>query len=927
MNYGKRGIRQRYKETNSASTRIGKFFGVTLFEIVTYAVVLCGIVGLCAGVGLFMGIIETAPDVSNVDVAPAGYSTTVYDSEGNQITKLVAQNSNRVYVKLDKIPLDMQHAFVAIEDERFYTHNGIDIKGIMRAGVKALSGNLHQGASTITQQLLKNNVFTSWTEESSIVEKFKRKFQEQYCAIELEKNMSKDQIMENYLNTINLGQGTLGVQAASNRYFGKSVSELNISECAVIACITQNPSKWNPISHPDNNAIRREEVLDKMLKQGYITQAQYTEAINDDVYSRIQQVNEVTETKTIYTYFVDELTEQVLNDLQEELGYSYTQAYNSLYSGGLSIFTTQDPTIQKICDEEFANSENFPENTKYFLKYEVTYTDANGDAVNFSTQNFESYMKENHGSSFNSIFATQEEAYEAIDEFKAAKEEPGYKFITENVSLTPQPQASISIIEQSTGQVKALVGGRGTKTASLTLNRATDTKRQPGSCFKVLAAYAPALDACGQSLASTQVDEPYNYANGRPVSNWYTSGYKGICTYRYGIEQSLNIIAVKTITDITPQLGFDYLLNFGFTTLVERREEYNGTISSDVTQALSLGGLTDGVTNIELTAAYATIANGGTYVKPMYYTKIIDHDGNVLIENSMKTRAVLKETTAWLLTSAMEDVVTKGTGARVRFDNMAIAGKTGTTSSNVDVWFAGFTPYYTCSTWAGYDNNVHMNGSGETNTAKNLWKAIMSRVHQGKEYKSFVMPGGISTATVCTKTGLLASAICAAEGTQITEYFAEGTIPTEHCPGHVDELYNTGLVCAMTNQYANETCPYAYAGEATVAGFCPHSTINGMLMNDYIAALKAQENAALGITPDVTVDPATQAALEAAAAAAGNTVDPNATTPAAPAIDPATQAALDAINAATQAVNNATQGDFNTMDILNSVNPTSPVAQ
>ncbi|MBO4889346.1 MAG: transglycosylase domain-containing protein, partial [Lachnospiraceae bacterium] len=254
MNYGRRGIKKRQKAMNSPSTKVGKFFGVSIFVLATFCAVCVGVAGLCIGVGLFMGVVDTAPDISNVDVAPAGYSTTVYDSEGNQLTKLVAENSNRVYVKLDKIPLDMQHAFVAIEDERFYTHNGIDIKGIMRAGVKALSGNLHQGASTITQQLLKNNVFTSWTEESSMIDKFKRKFQEQYCAVQLEKQMSKDQILENYLNTINLGQGTLGVQAASQRYFGKNVSELNISESAVIACITQNPSKWNPISHPDNNA-------------------------------------------------------------------------------------------------------------------------------------------------------------------------------------------------------------------------------------------------------------------------------------------------------------------------------------------------------------------------------------------------------------------------------------------------------------------------------------------------------------------------------------------------------------------------------------------------------------------------------------------------------------------------------------------------
>ena len=886
MNYGRRGIKKRQKSMNSATTKVGKFFGVSLFTVVTFAAVAVAVAGMCAGIGLFMGIVDTAPDISNVDVSPAGYSTTVYDSEGNQLTKLVAENSNRVYVKLDKIPIDMQHAFVAIEDERFYTHNGIDIKGIMRAGVKALSGNLHQGASTITQQLLKNNVFTSWTEESSLVDKFKRKFQEQYCAIQLEKRMTKDQILENYLNTINLGQGTLGVQAASQRYFGKNVQDLNLSESAVIACITQNPSKWNPISHPDNNAERREEVLRKMRDQGYINEQQFNEAMADDVYSRIQVVNEKVEKKTIYTYFVDELTEQVLNDLQENLGYSYTQAYNALYSGGLSIFTTQDPHIQAICDEEYANEENYPPNTRYYLKYEASYTDADNDAVNFSTQYFEKHFKEKRGSGFNCIFSTEEEAYEAIEEFKADVEEPGYKFITESISLTPQPQASVTVMDQYTGEVKAIVGGRGEKKASLTLNRATDTKRQPGSCFKVLAAYAPALDAAGKSLASTQVDEPYSYANGRPVKNWY-SGYKGICTYRYGIEQSLNIVAVKTITEITPQLGFDYLLNFGFTTLVDRRTESNGTVSSDITQALALGGLTDGVTNLELTAAYATIGNGGTYIKPMFYTKIIDHDGNVLIENEPKSRRVLKETTAFLLTDAMEDVVTQGTGARVKFDNMAIAGKTGTTTSNVDVWFAGFTPYYTCCTWSGYDNNVHMNGSGETNTAKTLWKAVMSRIHEDKEYRSFTMPEGITTATVCKKTGGLVTDVCRADGSAITEYFANGTVPTSPCTNHYGDIFDTGLVCAMTGQKATATCPYAYEGEASAEGFCPHSTINGVGAQDYYNLLQMQ---AAGLVPaDGTADPAAVVDPNAAAA------DPNA---AADALAAQQQAWLDMLNAA-----------------------------
>ena len=838
MNYfSKHSIRKRYRSVGSFTTKVGKLFGVSFFELLVFFVCLAGICGACAGTGVFMGVIATAPDISNVDVTPAGYSTTVYDREGNQITKLVAENSNRVYVTLDKIPLHMQHAFIAIEDERFYDHNGIDIQGIMRAGIKALtSGDLSQGASTITQQLLKNNVFITWTEESSVLDKFKRKFQEQYCAVQLEKTLDKDKILENYLNTINLGQGTLGVQAASLRYFGKPCSDLNISESAVIACITQNPSKWNPISHPENNAIRREEVLKKMNQQGYISDAEYQEALADPVYERIQKVDEQTEKNTIYSYFVDELVDQIMKDMQEQLGYSPTQAYNTLYSGGLQIFTTQDPKIQKICDEEVENPEHYPENVKWYLKYQVTFEDEKGETKNFSTQNFESYFKENRSSKFNSIYGSKEEAMEDIETYKNAVKGPGWEFVAENISLTPQPQSSVSIIDPSNGDVLAIVGGRGTKEASLTLNRASDTKRQPGSCFKVLAAYAPALETGQYTLASTQLDAPYNYANGRPVKNWYGDAYRGICTYRYGIEQSLNIVTVKALTDITPRVGFDMLLNMGFTTLVEKRTEWDGSVSSDITQSLALGGLTDGVTNIELTAAFAGIQNGGVYNKPRFYTTIVDHDGQTLIDNTVKSRQFMKASNAYCLTSAMQDVVTKGTGAKVNFGNMAIAGKTGTTTSNVDVWFSGYTPYYACSTWAGYDNNVHM-VSGETNTAKYLWKAIMGRIHENLEYKDFIRPEGVVSATVCAITGKAPNVFCTQTRTEIMD---KDSVPTDLCPGHdilLEGMINgeavagnlvLGQMCSETGKMATATCPYLTTGMVNpFGGYCIHSYQDG----------------------------------------------------------------------------------------------------
>lgn len=806
MNYGKRGISKVQKSLTSKSIKFQKMFFVTTLKVILIGALSMMVVGACLGIGMFKGILSSAPDVDPAAVLPQGFATIVYDAKGNELTKLVAANSNRSYEEIDKIPQYLCDAFVAIEDERFYEHNGIDLKRILSAGIKVIQsgGQLNQGASTITQQLIKNNVFDNWTNESDI-QKIKRKIQEQYLALELEKKMSKEKILEIYMSTINLGQNTLGVKAAALRYFNKQPYQLTLSECAVIAATTSNPSKYNPISHPEENQKRRDIVLEKMKEQEYISQAEYDEAMADDVYNRILAVNEETESNSVYTYFVDEVTEQVLADLMELKGFNETQAHWLLFSGGLSIYTTQDPDIQSICDEVYGNEENYPQNTKWYLNYVLTIEKANGEKENHSTEMYKAYYKQQNAS-FNLLYSSQDEAYEAIEAYKNAVMAEGDKVEGERITLTPQPQISITVEDQSTGYVVAIVGGRGTKEASRTLNRATNTTRQPGSTFKVVSTYAPALDSAGLTLADVQNDAPFNYTGGRPVRNWWGNSYRGLLSLRYGIAQSANVLAVKTLTQISPQLGFDYLQNFGFSTLVEKRVEKDGSIVSDIGQPLALGGITDGVTNMELNAAYAAIANRGTYIKPKLYTKIIDHDGNVLIDNTApESTQVIKETTAWLLTSAMVDVVTTGTGGSVNFGNMAIAGKTGTTSDYKDVWFSGFTPYYTATTWTGYDNNANMTSSAEKNLSKTMWKAVMSRIHENLEYKPFPMANGIVTASVCTKSGRLPIAgVC--DGNVRTEYFAEGTVPTEYCDVH----YFSNL-CQYSGLTATEECPFKLA--------------------------------------------------------------------------------------------------------------------
>lgn len=807
MNYGKKSVKEKQQALNSKSTKWGRKIALYCVKICLIGIFAVGIIGLCAGIGMYRAILDNAPNPDPDEVAPSGYSSFIYDIEGKQTAKLVASNSNRIPVGMEKIPQNLADAFVAIEDKRFYEHNGIDIEGMLRSGYKFIlsGGKTKQGASTITQQLLKNTVFTDWMEEDGLADSIKRKLQEQYLAVELSKELSKEEILIRYMNTINLGQNTLGVQAASLRYFNKDVSELTLSECAVIAGITKNPSANNPISHPENNNERREMVLEYMLEQGYINQDEYEEAMADDVYSRIKQVNEVVQNNETTSYFTDAVTDAVYNDLLAA-GYSDTAAYTLIYSGGIKIYSTQDPAIQAIADSVFTNEENYPDNVEWLLSYKLTIEDASGEKVNFSSEMFQTYFKENESSKFDLLFSSQDEARQHVDIYKAAMlEQYGGEVIGESLSLTPQPQVSLTIEDQSTGYVVAMVGGRGTKEGSRTLNRSTSSTRSPGSTFKVLAAYAPGLDSAGLTLATVRNDAPFNYDDGTPVNN-YDGQYRGLCSIRLGIEKSINVVAVKNLTVITPQLGFDYLQNFGFTTLVASKQVGN-EVKSDIVQSLALGGLTNGVTNYELNAAYAAIANQGVYVKPKLYTKVVDRNGNVILDNTEpESHRVIKETTAFLLTSAMQDVVTQGTATAVNFGGMAIAGKTGTSNNYNDVWFAGYTPYYTATVWTGYDCNGGLKGDAK-NLSKKLWKLVMQEIHNGLPNPGFpAQPEGIVTATVCSRSGKLPiPGWC--DATLTSEYFEEGTVPTTTCDVHYQGNY-----CQYSGLPATTLCPFQVNG-------------------------------------------------------------------------------------------------------------------
>lgn len=803
MNYGKNSVSSKKKQLRSSAKKLGTKTGVTLFKLCILAFIAIVVTGSCVVFGMVKGVIDSAPDIASVNVSPTGYATKIYDCNGTETQRLVAAGSNRVFKSIDQIPIQLQHAFIAIEDQRFYEHNGIDMKGILRAASLVLTtGKMSQGASTITQQLLKNNVFNAYNE--SDMEKIKRKIQEQYLALKLETYMDKDAILENYLNTINLGNGYLGVQSAANGYFNKDVSELTLSECAVIASITKNPIGLNPIRYPEDNRERMEKVLNDMFEQGYISKEEQNEALADDVYARLQGLETESGIST-NSYFVDALIEELAGDLMETFGYTSTQAYNMIYAGGLSIYSTQDLEMQAVADSVINDPDWYPSRTQVSISYYLTVKHADGTTKNYSHLSLQRYFQTDGGmAGFSLTFSGEEDAQQYIDQYKAAIIGEGDSILGENLTFSIQPQISFSIVEQATGHIKVIVGGRGDKTGNRIMNRATETARQSGSSIKPLAVYGPALDTNAITLATAWDDAPYYYSGeeAQLITN-YEKNYLGLMSTRFALYKSRNVPAVKCLTQITPAVGFGYLQKLGFTTLISPSNAING--HHDVVQSLALGGLTKGVTNLEMTAAYSAIANGGVYTEPIYYTQVYDHDGNLILDNTTPhSTRIFKETTAWLLTSAMKDVVQIGTGGSAKIDGMEVAAKTGTTNFHGDIWFCAFSPYYTASVWVGYDDNSVLTTS--INHA-GIWGEIMRQIHsdQNLEPKGFPQPEGIVEKAVCSQSGLLpVEGLCDADprGSQIvTEYFSEDNVPTESCTTHVKVK-----ICKTSGDVATSAC-------------------------------------------------------------------------------------------------------------------------
>ncbi|MBE6032695.1 MAG: PBP1A family penicillin-binding protein [Clostridiales bacterium] len=902
-----------------------KKIGIRILQI--FLILVCIVVILCCvAAGWVWSIVKETPEIDPSNIySMLPENSILYDDEGNVLETLYsADNGLRTNVSYSDMPEDLMNAFIAIEDKTFNEHSGFNVVRIAGAVLDSLkTGDDISGTSTITQQLARN----LYLADIKSVRTLERKIQEAYYAIVLEKNLSKPQIIEAYLNTIYLGNNSYGVKAAAQSYFSKDLDELTIAECAVLASIPKNPTANSPLKTTPTTAIddpdaydivvrddqytvwyndaftsRQQQVLFNMHDQGLITDAEYKRAKAQDIRASMNPPQDLTD--EISSYFADYVVNQVLADLMEEYGIDREEARYRLYNGGLRIYSTLDTEVQRVVETEFENVENFPgvqglnkdkegnardkenrillyntetyfnEDGSFTLKPEEYQMNEDGSMTIFKGNRLNIYRTEANGIvdftlEFKPMYMIEEDIfysrqggyilipteYKSRDDegnliiskaFFAEKdwitftEEGGATIASNHFSLSEkviQPQAAMVIMDCTNGQIKAMGGGRSTS-GKLLYNRALST-RQPGSAIKPIGVYAPALqtgvDAVnsgvleeGKTLwtAATPIDDAPHFAQVEVGAedtlwpkNWYT-GYRGLYTVRTAVEQSVNVTAVKVLEEIGARYSADFLKKLGITSIVEE-----GGVNDMNAAALSLGGMTNGISPLELTAAYAAFPNEGIYTEPVSYTKVTNKNGEVLLESEPHVEQAMDRGVAYIMTDILRTTVTRGLGKSASFSGQKVAGKTGTTTDDFDAWFVGFTPYYSAALWIGNDVNIELT-QGSSASAK-LWSKIMEQIHVDLEPAEFPEnPGNVVSVTVDTISGKLPTALSAmdARSTVKPEFFIKGTEPTEEDDAHV-----IATVCTDSGYLAT---PYCVNRETKVLSDRPEGSVTKIKFKD-----------------------------------------------------------------------------------------------
>lgn len=650
---------------------------------IIYALVLIGAVIVGTGVGIVAGTLRNAPDLADVKFRPLATSY-IYDAKGKVISRLFREN--RVPVTLQQIPKNLQNAIVAIEDDGFYKHHGVDIMGIARALVTdALHGGIVQGGSTITQQLAKNAFLT---QERTLA----RKLNELVWAIQIERAYTKDEILETYLNEIYFGHGAYGVEAAAQIYFGKHVSQLDLAESALIAGIPRGPGFYSPYIDMEAAVRRRNTVLNRMAELKYISPAEAAAAKAEPI-----RTAGLKPSRDQAPYFVDYVVQYLLGKYSED----------QVYTGGLKVYTTLDLSMQKAAEKALV--ESLPSG----------------------------------GVGKNNLV---------------------------------QPQGALIALDPRTGEIKAMVGGRGTDK----FNRAIQAYRQPGSTMKPFV-YTAALDR-GYTAATIVDDSPVEFPLGAGQPPWrpenYDHKFRGPMTIRDAVENSINIVAIKVLSQIGVDTAIDYARRMGITSLVDRGN------ANDRNLSFALGGLTRGVSPLEIASAYGVLANGGIRVTPIAILRVEDANGNVLEENEPSRSIVLNEQTAYLMTDVLRGVIERGTGKAAAIGRPA-AGKTGTTDDNTNAWFVGYTPDLVAAVWMGDDDQskqlVYRGVRYGSWFTAGIWGKFMKEALKNTPPSDFKAPDGLETAVIDTQTGLLATTACTSVREEI---FVKGTEPRQYCTLH-----------------------------------------------------------------------------------------------------------------------------------------------
>ena len=677
--------------------------------------------------------VDTEIDTSILSTSGTDSTTRIYymnytDRENRVGTPVeiedqrIYSSDNSIWVSYSQMPKDLINAIVCIEDHRFFSHNGVDWITTVKAMSNYFIGYKNTfGASTITQQLIKN-----LTDEDEV--KIERKVKEIFRALSLEKQLSKQEILEMYLNIVYFGNNCYGVQSAANTYFGKDVSELDLVECAALAAIVQNPSYYEPRYHPEENAKRRnDQVLYVMWEEGVISQAEYDAAYDTEL--KVFQIDENDASESgsnVFSWYTESVFNSVRDDLMDKYGYSSYVASMSIYTGGLRIYTPMDPEVQGVLEDI----------------YETNSSDV---------------------------------------------------FLATSESL--QPESAMVVMDPYTGDVLGLVGGRGKKSQNRILNRATGTKRPPGSSIKPISVYAPAIELGILNFGSIVDDNPIILPSGEVWPQNLPAVYEGRITLSRAIATSKNTVAVRVLQQLTPQESFNFLKNkLHVTSLIEENETEDGRIVSDINLApLALGQLSYGISVKELTAAYTIFPNLGIYSKPRVYTSVTDSNGNNILTNDVEQEIVISEQSASIMTKLLMSVTEyQGGGTANKMEiskTVDTAGKTGTSTADFDRWFVGFTPYYLAGVWVGYDNNIALS-SFPSNPASNIWNVVMTRLHEkyitaaaqnGTELRHFSTAPGIREIVCCTASGLPANPYCPETSVY---YFTAGEEPNQKCSIH-----------------------------------------------------------------------------------------------------------------------------------------------